>query len=57
MFGAAEEQETDARLESAIIEVVEEALEVLNEFRAREGAELAAVIREQNHAIRGAPRR
>ena len=51
MFGAAQDQEADPALEAAIINVVEQAAEALNGFRAREGAELATVIREQNHAI------
>ncbi|HTS47495.1 MAG TPA: YicC/YloC family endoribonuclease [Bryobacteraceae bacterium] len=51
MFGAPEDQEPDPAIEAAIINVVEQAAKALNEFRAREGAELAAVIREQNRAI------
>ncbi len=53
MFGAAEEQETDASIESAVIAAIEEALQVLNQFRAREGAELVRFLREQNRAVRG----
>jgi len=52
MFGAAAEGEPDASSESLILAAVEEAAEKLNQFRAREGAELAAFIREQNAAIR-----
>ena len=55
MFGAAEDQEPDPTIEAAILSVLGQATEALNRFRAREGAELAAVIREQNRAIqRGA---
>lgn len=42
----------DAALEKAILAAVEEAAELLNQFRAREGAELAGFIREQNGQIR-----
>jgi len=52
MFGAAEEQESDASIEGAVVAAVDEALQVLNQFRAREGAELARFLREQNRSIR-----
>jgi uncharacterized protein (TIGR00255 family) len=52
MLGAAEEGGSDTESESAILAALEEAAEKLNEFRSREGAELAAVIREHNAAIR-----
>jgi uncharacterized protein (TIGR00255 family) len=52
MFGAAAEGEPDASSESVILAAVEEAAEKLNQFRAREGAELTIFIREQNAAIR-----
>jgi uncharacterized protein (TIGR00255 family) len=52
MFGAGAEGEPDPISESVILAAVEEAAEELNKFRAREGAELAAFIREQNAAIR-----
>ena len=51
MFGAAGDQEPDAALEGAVLSVLEQAAGALNQFRAREGAELAAVIREQNRTI------
>src|SRR5579871_1996938 len=54
MFGAAEEQEPDPALETAILNVLEQAADALNGFRTREGAELALVIREQNHVIQRA---
>jgi uncharacterized protein (TIGR00255 family) len=52
MFGAAIEEEPDPSAESAILAALEEAAEKLNQFRAREGAELAAFIREQNATVR-----
>ena len=52
VFGAAIEDEPDPSSESAILAALEEAAEKLNQFRAREGAELAGFIREQNSAIR-----
>jgi uncharacterized protein (TIGR00255 family) len=51
MFGASAEQEPDPALEGDVLAVLDQALETLNNFRAREGAELAASIREQNRAI------
>ncbi len=53
MFALAE-PELDSGLESALVATLEEALEVLNQFRAREGAELAAVIREHNRRVTAA---
>jgi uncharacterized protein (TIGR00255 family) len=47
MLGAREERESDTSIEGALIAVVEEALESLNQFRAREGAELVRFLREQ----------
>jgi len=52
MFGGAHEGEPDASSDSAILAAVEEATGKLNEFREREGAELAGFIREQNANIR-----
>jgi uncharacterized protein (TIGR00255 family) len=52
MFGAAAEGEPDPASESAILGAIEEAAEKLNQFRAREGAELASFIREQNASLR-----
>lgn len=51
MFGAAVIQEPDPAVESSLLAVFEEALANLNQFRAREGAELGAVVREHNRAI------
>ncbi|MDP8980821.1 MAG: YicC family protein [Acidobacteriota bacterium] len=53
MFALAE-PELDSGLESALVSTLEDALDVLNQFRAREGAELAAVIREQNRRVTAA---
>jgi len=41
----------DPELESAVLAVLEEATQTLNQFRAREGAELAELVREQNLVI------
>ena len=51
MFGVTAGQEADAAVEGALVSAVNEAAEALNQFRSREGAELAAVIREQNRII------
>jgi uncharacterized protein (TIGR00255 family) len=51
MFGASAEVELDSALEAVIVTALEEAVEALNQFRAREGAELAHVIRDQNRLI------
>jgi uncharacterized protein (TIGR00255 family) len=51
MFGAAQEQDADAEIESAILNALCQAADALNTFRSREGAELVAAIREQNAQI------
>jgi uncharacterized protein (TIGR00255 family) len=51
MFGAPEREEPDPALEAVILTVLDQAIEALNQFRAREGADLAEVLREQNRAI------
>jgi uncharacterized protein (TIGR00255 family) len=51
MFGADVEPVPDPILERPLLAVFEEALEVLNQFRSREGSELAALIRDHNRAI------
>jgi uncharacterized protein (TIGR00255 family) len=51
MFAAAEQQEPDPALESVILAVLEQAIQALNQFRTREGAELAEFLREQNRVI------
>jgi len=52
MFGAGSEGAPDPISESVILAAVEKAAVELNQFRTREGAELAGFIREQNTAIR-----
>ncbi|HEV2688122.1 MAG TPA: DUF1732 domain-containing protein, partial [Bryobacteraceae bacterium] len=55
MFGSAVEREPDPEMEKALLAVLEEAAGTLNQFRAREGAELAELVREHNRIIaRGA---
>ena len=51
MFGGAAEHELEGELEGPLVAVLEEAAVVLNQFRAREGGELAAVVREHNRLI------
>jgi uncharacterized protein (TIGR00255 family) len=46
--------ELPANFEHPLLELLEQALATLNEFRAREGAELVAVMRERNRAIAAA---
>ena len=53
ILGASSDQlAPDTTAEKAILAALDEAVEMLNQFRAREGAELAAFIRDQNSAIR-----
>ncbi len=47
MLQAGESAEPDAGLEQALLEATDEALEVLNRFREREGAAMAAEMRER----------
>lgn len=51
MFGDTVEHQLEPRIEKLLLEALEEAAEVLNQFRSREGAELAAFIREHSAAI------
>ncbi len=51
MFSATNVKEPDPAVESTLIAVFEEALANLNQFRAREGAELGALVREHNRSI------
>jgi len=51
MFGVPAEVELDSALEGALLVVLEEALEILNQSRTREGVELARFLREQNQTI------
>jgi uncharacterized protein (TIGR00255 family) len=52
ILGASEQLAPDTAAEKAILTALDEAVEVLNQFRAREGAELAAFIRDQNATVR-----
>ena len=52
ILGASEQSAPDTSGETAILAALDEAVEMLNQFRAREGAELVAFIREQNATIR-----
>lgn len=51
MFAPPAEQEKDAETEKDLVETLEEALDALNRFRAREGDELVSVIRLHNRSI------
>jgi uncharacterized protein (TIGR00255 family) len=52
MFGSVTSgREPDPAMESALLALVEEAAATLNQFRAREGAELAELVREHNRII------
>jgi len=51
MFQAAE-AEPDPQLEAALLEVLEQGLGALNQFRDREGAEIAAELRSHNAVVR-----
>ena len=51
MFGGAPEQQVDAAVETELIAALDDALDILNQFRAREGDELASVIRLHNRSI------
>jgi uncharacterized protein (TIGR00255 family) len=51
MFGGTVEEEPGNALEPFLMDALGEALDVLNQFRSREGRELAAVIRDHNDAI------
>ncbi|MBV9771080.1 MAG: YicC family protein [Bryobacterales bacterium] len=51
ILGVADHSALDSQAENEVLAAVEEAAEMLNQFREREGAELSAFIREQNTAI------
>lgn len=51
MFGFMADLEPDPKIESELLASLEEALQTLNQFRSREGAELAVFIREHNRAL------
>lgn len=52
VLASAEPATPDAETEKALLATLDEAVDMLNQFRAREGAELAAFIRDQNSTIR-----
>ncbi len=52
MFSAAVEEEPDKEMESILVSLMEEGLAVLNTFRAREGAEIAALIATRSASMR-----
>ena len=54
MFEDTPAGELPAGLDTAVLETLDEALESLNEFRAREGMEIAAELLGHNEAIRAA---
>jgi uncharacterized protein (TIGR00255 family) len=54
MFIEPAEAEPPAGLEQSLLDALGEALDELNAFRAREGAEIAAEMREHNRRIAGA---
>lgn len=51
MFGAAVELAPGPGVDRPLLAVFEEALDVLNQFRSREGSELAALIRDYNRTV------
>jgi uncharacterized protein (TIGR00255 family) len=51
LMQAGEEAETPEGLEALVLETAEQALAALDEFRAREGAELGRILRELNASI------
>lgn len=51
MFAEPQAMEPAASWEPQVMEALEEALGVLNQFRSREGAELASFIRKHNHSV------
>jgi uncharacterized protein (TIGR00255 family) len=52
ILGASDQWAPDTTAEKDILATLDQAVEMLNQFRAREGAELAAFIKEQNAEIR-----
>lgn len=52
IFGGTDDgRPPDPAVEGPLLDLLAEAIETLNQFRAREGAELADFVREQNRAI------
>lgn len=54
VLASSEPATPDAGTEKALLAALDDAIEMLNQFRAREGAELAAFIRDQNSIVRTA---
>jgi uncharacterized protein (TIGR00255 family) len=52
ILGVSDQLAPDTSAEKAVLAALDEAVEALNQFRAREGAELAAFIKAQNAIIR-----
>jgi uncharacterized protein (TIGR00255 family) len=52
ILGASDQLAPDPGAETTVLAALEEAVAMLNQFREREGAELAAFIREQNATVR-----
>src|SRR5271169_4433516 len=52
ILGASDQLAPDPGAETAVLSALDEAVAMLNQFREREGAELAAFIREQNATVR-----
>jgi uncharacterized protein (TIGR00255 family) len=51
MFGVTADLEPDPNIEAELLASLEEALQTLNQFRSREGAELATFIRDHNRML------
>jgi uncharacterized protein (TIGR00255 family) len=56
MFATSEE-EPNAEMERLLVEALDEALDILNQFRTREGGEISAEMRERNAAVMASARR
>lgn len=54
MFGEPADEDPTEEFTAAVLSATEEALDALNAFRAREGAELAGVLRRHNAGVRQA---
>ncbi len=57
MLGDSSDVEPDPQTEAMLVEMMTEAIGILNDFRMREGSELASVMLERNAAIRQAAAR
>ena len=52
MFSPVADEEPDTEMEAILVSLMEEGLSVLNTFRSREGAEIAALIKSRSASIR-----